>query len=407
MALFSKNWEISPPRLLESCPCRRPFRLLQDEEGYELWQMVFTSVVLIVMFAVLITDRVGVDWVMLTALTTFMASGIISLDEGLGGFSNEGLLTVLTLFVVADGISKTGALDWYMGKLLGRPKTAASAQLRMMVPVAMVSAFLNNTPVVAVMLPIVQKWAKNNKIPIQQLLIHLSYATILGGTCTLIGTSTNLVVAGLLSERYPDDPNVKVGLFDIGLYGVPLAVGGIAYMIAASPHLLPGGDRRRGLQGNVPPNDQEDILLGARVASWSPAAGRSVKRSGLRDTGGIYLVSVYRAATGNVHRAVGQDFVLNVGDVLYFTGLIEGFGEFCNEHGLEMLVSESDNKDEATITLIASASIDEVSQDLSDATSPSENQDEMPVEIGITKQSLFRASDAERSRALTRMIGTC
>jgi Na+/H+ antiporter NhaD/arsenite permease-like protein len=102
-------------------------------------------------------------------------------------------LTVLTLFVVAEGISKTGALDWYMQKLLGRPKTTASAQLRLMIPVAIVSAFLNNTPVVAVMIPIVQRWGKNIGISTQQLLIPLSFASILGGTCTLIGTSTNLV----------------------------------------------------------------------------------------------------------------------------------------------------------------------------------------------------------------------
>ena len=90
----------------------------------------------------------------------------------------------LVLFVVADGINKTGALDWYMGKLLGRPKNVASAQVRLMVPVAIVSAFLNNTPVVAVMIPIVQRWAKNNHLSAQQLLIPLSFASILGGTCT-------------------------------------------------------------------------------------------------------------------------------------------------------------------------------------------------------------------------------
>ena len=86
--------------------------------------------------------------------------------------------------------------------------------------------------------------------------------------------------------------------------------------------------------------ESDDVLLGARLTQWSPAAGRSVKRSGLRDTGGIYLVSVHRFATGNVHRAVGQDFVLNAGDILYFTGLVEGFGGFCDEHGLEMITNE-------------------------------------------------------------------
>lgn len=429
-----EGWGILPPLgVLDTCPCRRrPFRRLEEDGDGEtteddvLWEMIYTSVVLVIMFGILISDRVGADSVMLMALTAFMAAGIVTLGEGLAGFSNEGLLTVLILFVVAEGISKTGALDWYMGKILGRPKTASSAQFRLMVPVTIVSAFLNNTPVVAVMIPIVQKWAKNNNIPVQQLLIHVSFASILGGTCTLIGTSTNLVVAGLLDERYPGDPEVQVDLFDIGLYGVPVAIAGIAYMILASPVLLPGGRRQLDSSGgDVLLDNQEDILLGARLAPWSPAAGRSVKRSGLRDTGGIYLVSVYRAATGNIHRAVGQEFVLNVGDILYFTGLIEGFGEFCEEHGLEILTNELDEKKETTTTKTLVG--DDAKQDSGDAMQEAssskqfisgtnmellpvyegedhDGEEQVPAEIGVSVESLLNADEAERSRAITRMI---
>jgi len=161
---------------------------------------------------------------MLTTLTAFMAAEIISVEEGVEGFANQGLLTVLVLFVVAEGIAKTGALDWYMGKMLGNPKTSASAQLRLMAPVALVSAFLNNTPIVVVMIPIVQKWARQIRVPVQQLLIPLSFASILGGTCTLIGTSTNLVVVGLLDERYPNDSELDIGLFDLAEFGIPVAM---------------------------------------------------------------------------------------------------------------------------------------------------------------------------------------
>jgi len=227
-----------------------------------------------------------------------------------------------------------------MGNLLGRPKSTAAAQLRLMLPIAIISAFLNNTPVVAVMIPIVQRWGKNIGVSPQQLLVPLSFASILGGTCTLIGTSTNLVVAGLLKDRFPSSDVANIGLFDLGLYGVPVMFAGISYILIFSPCLLPGGKHNSGdlADGTIP--DNEAIYLGARLTKWSNAAGRSVKRSGLRDTGGIYLVSVDRAATGNVHRAVGQDFVLNVGDILYFTGLVEGFGEFCEEHGLEVITNE-------------------------------------------------------------------
>ena len=234
---------------------------------------------------------------------------------------------------MAHGLTMTGAIDWYVGKLLGVPKNSASAQLRLVCSVCFASAFLNNTPIVALMIPIVLRWAKTIRISAQQLLIPLSYGTIMGGTCTLIGTSTNLVLSGLLEDDY----GIEISLFDITPYGVPVALMGIAYLIIFGPMLLPG--RQSG--GGGSPFDGDEILLGARITSWSPAAGRSVKRSGLRDTGGLYLVSVWRAATGNTHRAVGPEFVLNVNDVIYFSGLVEGFGEFCHEHGLDLITNES------------------------------------------------------------------
>jgi len=290
------------------------------------WQAPFTGVVLILMFAVLLTDRVGTDAVMASVATIFVATNIITLEEGVAGFSNLGLISVMILFMVAEGMARTGALDWYMAKILGRSKSVASAQIRLMLPLTVFSAFLNNTPIVVVMTPIILGWAKNNKISPKQLLIPLSYGAIFGGTCTLMGTSTNLVVAGLLSSRYP---GTSIGFFDLALIGVPVACIGISYILLASPYLLPDG-------GDAIVND-EDVLLKARLTPFSSAANRTLHRSGLRDTGGIYLVSVRRAATGNLHHAVGREFVLNAGDILYFTGLVEEFNEFCEEHGLEMV----------------------------------------------------------------------
>ena len=297
----------------------------------DAWKSPFTGVILILMFAVLLTDRVGTDAVMAAVLTIFTVTEIITMSEALKGFSNSGLISVLVLFMVAEGMSRTGALDWYMGKILGQPKSAASAQLRLMVPLTVFSAFLNNTPIVTVLTPIVLNWAKNNKISPKQLLIPLSYGAIFGGTCTLIGTSTNLVVSGLLGDRYP---GLSIAFFELAYTGVPIALVGISYLLIASPYLLPDG-----AEATV---DDEDVLLKARVTPYSSAANRTLQRSGLRDTGGIYLVSVKRAATGNVHHAVGRDFVLSNGDILYFTGLIEEFSEFCTEHGLEMVTDDED-----------------------------------------------------------------
>jgi hypothetical protein len=262
---------------------------------------------------------------------------------------------------VAHGLTMMGAIDWYIGKLLGVPKNVASAQLCLVCSICFASAFLNNTPIVALMIPIVLRWSKTIRVSAQQLLIPMSYGTIMGGTCTLIGTSTNLVISGLLQDEY----GVGMSIFDVTPYGVPAALMGIAYLIIFGPMLLPGGRSGSGES----PFDGDEILLGARITSWSPAAGRSVKRSGLRDTGGLYLVSVRRAATGNIHRAVGSEFVLNVNDIVYFSGLIEGFGEFCHEHGLELVTNESleagtiaqdPADDAATSPLMSSSEIDDV-----------------------------------------------
>ena len=437
----------------ELCPCpyhykrddyggSRRSRFLQsdeeeDKEDAPTWQVVYTCIVLVVMFGALITDKFGADSIMLTALTAFLAAEVITLQEGLEGFANQGLLTVLVLFVVAQGISKTGALDWYMGKLLGQQPgpSAASAQLRLMVPVAVVSAFLNNTPLVVVMIPIVLRWARQIRVSVQQLLVPLSFASLLGGVCTLIGTSTNLVVVGLLEDRYPNDPELNIGLFDLGEFGVPVAMAGIAYILLLSPFLLPGGKSGGGSSNKhgVPVDNtaMDDLLLGARLTPWSPAAGRTIQRSGLRDTGGIYLVSVHRAATGNVHRAVSNDFVLNTGDILYFTGLVESFGTFCEEHGLEVVTNEVESAAAADTT--SEVEVEQNGAACSSISGGTSNMAEaedrvpkllsvkeagllvtveedlyldsagVPVEVGATKESLLHADELERTRSINRI----
>ncbi|KAL3795556.1 hypothetical protein HJC23_009269 [Cyclotella cryptica] len=394
------------PAPMDASGLRRDLEGESDADVGSTWEMIYTGFVLLLMFAALLSDRIGADMVMLAALTLCMAANIITVSEGISGFSNEGVLTVLVLFVVAAGIQVTGGLDWYMGKLLGRPNSISSAQARLMLPIMFVSAFLNNTPVVVVMIPIVQKWGKNVGISPAQLLIPLSFASILGGTCTLIGTSTNLVVQGLLLERYPNDPSMSIGLFDLGEFGVPIALIGMTYVLIASPYLLPGSGRRK---ESALPDDDGTILMGARLTRWSPAAGRSVKRSGLRDTGGIYLVSVYRAATGNVHRAVGQEFVLNVDDILYFTGMVEEFGSFCQEHGLEVVTNEHDvvRQSEQETKMLASAQSLPGEIGGTEAVNFSESNETLPLTIDTNpaspQQKALVSADLEKIQAINRI----
>jgi Citrate transporter len=188
----------------------------KDPTPPEPWEMPFTIVMLVIMFAVLITDRIGTDSVMLTALTVFFLANIIDIKEALEGFSSKGLLTVLVLFVVAEGLNKTGALSWYVGKLLGTPRTPSEAQLRVLLPIAALSGFINDTPLVVMSLPIVIQWAKRINVHPRYLLMPLSFAALLGGVCTIIGTSTNLVIVGLLQDEYPDEDRFQnMSLFAI------------------------------------------------------------------------------------------------------------------------------------------------------------------------------------------------
>ena len=321
-------------------------RHLADEgPGDALWAQIVVSVTLIALLVTMMLDKVGPDWVMASAVILFYACEIVDAKEALAGFSNEGVMTVMALFIVAEGVTRTGALDYYMGLILGTPTTVAGAQLRLMVPVAILSAFLNNTPIVVVMIPLTIRWAKKIGVPKQQLLIPLSYATILGGTCTLVGTSTNLVVSGFLEDQYADDPELRIGLFDLAVFGVPNALIGIAVMLATAPFLLPFGPSKSGGSENNASTSKiqgaDTLLFGARVKPWSPAAGRTYKRSGLGNSGGIFLTNVRRAATGNVHTAVSKDFVISVGDELYFTGIVELFGDFCVKHGLEIITTDT------------------------------------------------------------------
>ena len=310
--------------------------------------------VVVVAFVCLLWDLIQPDHVMIGALATLMAAGVVSVEEGLAGFANEGLLTVAVLFVVAAGISATGGLDWYMGKLLGHPRTIAGAQLRLMLPIAAVSGFLNNTPVVAVMIPIVQRWAENIHIPKEQVMIPLSFASILGGTCTLIGTSTNLVVLGMLREWDGADGQATekktMGLFDLGLFGVPCALSGMCYIMLASRSLLPGGRAAAASRSSSRSEGgggarTEDLIVGARLQPWSAAVGKTVAGSGLRGLPGLYLVSVKRDDV--LMRAVGPEFVLAQGDVLYFTGLVESLGRVCAEYGLMAITSEHDSDEDS------------------------------------------------------------
>lgn len=327
--------------------------------GWEGW---YTIGVLILMFIVLVRDWAPADLTLVGTLGLLMAGQVITTSEGLEGFSSSAVLSVAVLYVVAAGINSTGALDHIFGKVLGNPKSLALAQIRLMIPIAIASAFLNNTPLCAIMIPLIQRWARKIRQPVSQLMIPLSFASILGGTITLIGTSTNLVISGKFETQFPDS---SIGLFDVGIVGVPAAMTGIIYIIMFAPMLLPGfeelerrsrralglddsagkndnGDGEDGGTPSVPAGIGRDFTVACIVTQYSPVIGKAVDEAGLRGLNGLYLTSVQRGQ--RMHNAVGPEFVINENDVLFFTGLVDQFGEFCFTNGFELLTDANEDR---------------------------------------------------------------
>ena len=191
------------------------------------FEILFVLCALIGMIVALIWDKMRPGMVLFSVVVLFLCAGIISPKEMLEGFSNKGMITVALLFLVSEGVRQSGALTQIINKVLPQGKTTVfKAQLRMLPSIAFISAFLNNTPVVVIFAPIIKRWAKSVQLPATKFLIPLSFVTILGGICTLIGTSTNLVVHGMMM----DAGYRGLSMFELSLIGVPVTVAGILYL---------------------------------------------------------------------------------------------------------------------------------------------------------------------------------
>ncbi|GFH22081.1 uncharacterized protein HaLaN_19489, partial [Haematococcus lacustris] len=276
---------------------------------------------LIVAFLIMGADKVGPDIVFSVLLTFFVACGVLTVNQAAAGYANSGLLTVIFLYLVSEGIYQTGGLESLVIRLLGRSRSPWWALVRMMIPAMILSAFLNNTPVVALLTPILISWARRSGVPVKKLLMPLSIASVLGGTCTLIGTSTNLVISGAQATRYEklkkfDD--VKFRIFDIAPYGVPYAIWGFLFVIMTQRWLLPGNSSRFA----------RDLLLALRVRRGSVSAGKTVLDAKLCSLHGARLLGIFRG--GAWIWSPLPDEVLVEGDTLYFSGEFDQV-EFCGQ----------------------------------------------------------------------------
>jgi di/tricarboxylate transporter len=245
-----------------------------------------------------------------------------------GILGNEGLLTVGVLFIVSAGLTETGALRLLTERIMGRPTSTRAAQIRLMAPVVTFSAFLNNTPVVAMFIPVVREWCRRANLAPSQLFIPLSYAAVLGGVCTLIGTSTNLLVQGMLIEAQKTHPEVQtMEMFTLTPVGVPVAVLGTVFVVLFASRLLP--NRR---QGGVSAANPREYSVEMVVDPGSPIDGATIEQAGLRNLPGLFLAAIERNGLRRV--AVPADEQLRGNDLLTFVGVVDSVVDLQRMRGL-------------------------------------------------------------------------
>ena len=289
--------------------------------GWEAWLTLATIVAAVV---VMTKDWLAPAPTLLGGVVVLLVSGVIDTEQALSGFSNPAPITVAALFVVARAVEKTGALQPLVSSMLQDDGRARHALGRLLVPVAGASAVLNNTPIVAMLVPQVSAWATRRGRSPASFLMPLSFAAILGGLITVLGTSTNLVISGLL-EAEDLDP---IGVFEITKLGLPVAAVGVVALVVLAPRLLRTRAPARGdLETNV-----REFVVDMEVVARGPVDGITVEEGGLRHLAGVFLIQVRRG--DDLIGPVGPTLVLRGGDRLRFVGRADEVIDLQSTRGL-------------------------------------------------------------------------
>lgn len=303
--------------------------------SWEAWFSVSIALFLLVGLALRMasTDLLAMACLTLLALAQSLGetlageTSLPNVNQLVAGFGNPALVTVGLLFVVVTGLELTGATDLVTGWLLKRPRGLLDAQTRLLTPVAALSAFLNNTPMVAAMLPVVADLSKRTNLPGSRFFLPLSYAAILGGMCTTIGTSTNLLVNSKIAELGGVAGYEPIGFFAPGWVGLPATLVGLAYILGLSRFLLP--DRRPAVS---PQDDPRQYTVEMSVTPGGPLVGKTIEDAGLRHLPGLYLAEIQR--NGDSLPAVAPSERLHAGDLLLFVGMLESVVDLQKVRGL-------------------------------------------------------------------------
>ena len=288
--------------------------------------IAITAVVLAGLLITLLRDSLRPHFLFTGALMVLLVSGVIQPDMAFSGFANEAVFTVAALFVVAAGVQQTGAFS-FMDKLIfneNYPLRKVSG--RMMGITAVLSAFLNNTPIVAMLIPRVQSWADKKGVAPSKLLIPLSYATIVGGTATLIGTSTNIIVSGMMNQQGMG----AIALFELSFIGVPAALLTFLWFMTFGIRLLPN-DRKQVGKSNK--NSMDELFqFDYKVPDDAAIADKTIEEAGLRALEKAFLIHIRRK--DHIIGVVAPDTLIEKGDVLTFSGTYEAVHRIATDKGM-------------------------------------------------------------------------
>jgi di/tricarboxylate transporter len=283
-----------------------------------------TLAVVVAVLATLARGRIAPAFAVFGGAVAVMIAGVVEPEQAFSGFSNPAPITVAALYVLAAGIEKTGALTPIMQSTLGERGWYRLPLIRTLVPTVGASAFLNNTPIVAMLIPQVSAWAQRRGVAVSKLLMPVSFAAILGGLLTVIGTSTNLVVSGQMGSFGLRE----IGFFEIGKLGLPIAAVGLVLVIALAPRLLPD---RRSVRSEMEEEGRR-FAVEMLVAPGGPMDGKTVAEANLRHLSGLFLASIDRGDT--TIAPVRPETVLRGGNRLHFVGSVDRVVELQEMPGL-------------------------------------------------------------------------
>lgn len=282
-----------------------------------------TILSLIGIFVVMSRFRIPAEIAFLSALTILLVTGVVTEEEGMAGFGSEPVVIHAAFAIIIAGLLHTGVLYWLSKNVLGDPKNYNSALLRLMVPTSIMAAFLNSVNVVLLLIDAVKIWSRKLNIAPSKLLLPLSYAASLGGMCTLLGNSSNLVIAGL----YLNQTGKSLNVFEPLLPGVILTIVGVA-MIMLLQRFIPS--RESAEQSFETTSDYTVELL---VPTDNPAVGNTVYDAGLYDVKGGSLVEIVRFDREIIMPVPKDEWILG-GDRLIYAGQINEILELKRTHGL-------------------------------------------------------------------------